>query len=82
MIFDHPFALGDSVRIKVSGETGTVTGVSIYATAGKAVFVHYQAADGRAVTAWWDAEDLEINAPVEARGGHMASMPEADQRQP
>ena len=54
--FKH--ALGASVWIAVSGETGEVIGRAEYATAENNYYVRYKSADGRAVEAWWPESAL------------------------
>jgi len=53
----HPklndFALGQSVTIQCSGETGTIIGRAEYAESEPQALVRYRAADGRAVESWW-----------------------------
>jgi hypothetical protein len=53
------FALGEPVAISVSGERGKVIARAEYLNADNQYLVHYQAADGRAVEAWWSEEAIE-----------------------
>ena len=54
------FNIGASVRISVSGEEGIVKGRADYGgTRPQSYLVDYKAADGRAVSAWWDLDQLE-----------------------
>ncbi|MGL4757032.1 MAG: hypothetical protein ACRCXB_32175, partial [Aeromonadaceae bacterium] len=53
------FGLNQLVEIAVSGEFGTVKSRAEYANGSEnTYFVHYKAADGRAVTQWFDESDL------------------------
>ncbi|UKJ74549.1 hypothetical protein [Azospirillum brasilense] len=54
-----PFSIGDTVKIKASGETGTVRGLSILSSGTTSALLHYKAGDGRAVDAWWETDVLE-----------------------
>ncbi len=47
------FALGDRVRIKVSGENGEVVARAEYANAEDTYRIRYQSADGQATERWW-----------------------------
>ncbi len=58
--YDFPFGIGNRVRIKASDEEGSVRAVSINSTGVTSMYVHYQAADGRAVESWWEADLLEL----------------------
>jgi hypothetical protein len=55
--FEH--AIGDKVRIKISGEEGAIRSLCIDHTADKQAFVLYKANDGRAVTGWWSFDVIE-----------------------
>ncbi len=55
-----PFAIGDRVRIKTSGEEGAVRGLSFHASGTQSANVHYLAGDGRAVETWWETDLLEV----------------------
>jgi hypothetical protein len=55
---DFKFQLGEPVKINISGETGEVIGRSEYVASAPQYFVLFKAADGRAVTAWWEADFL------------------------
>lgn len=50
------FELGEPVEIDVSGERGTVIGRAEYEANAPQYFVLMKAADGRAVTQWWEAD--------------------------
>jgi hypothetical protein len=52
------FALGQTVTIAVSGETGEVLGRAEYTTAANNYFVRYKTADGRATECWWQENAL------------------------
>ena len=56
---DFEFGLNQVVRIKESGETGTVKGRAEYTTSESSYFITFKAADGRAVRDWWPASELE-----------------------
>lgn len=47
------------VKSCVSDEFGEVKGRAEYSTHENSYFVHYKAADGRAVSAWFDESDLD-----------------------
>lgn len=54
------FGLGEPVRIKCSGEQGEVIGRAEYSNGAEdGYYLRYMAADGRAVTAWWDESAIE-----------------------
>jgi len=54
------FELGDEVAISSSGEMGKIVGRVEYLYRGENEYlVHYKAADGRAVEAWWEEPMLE-----------------------
>jgi hypothetical protein len=53
------FKLHQCVKIKVSGETGTVIGRAEYADSKPNYLIRYAAGDGRAVESWWAASALE-----------------------
>ena len=53
------FELKQQVSIAHSDERGTVIGRAEYAYAEPAYLIRYQAADGRAVEAWWSESALE-----------------------
>lgn len=48
------FALGASVKLRCSEETGTVIGRAEYTNREPAYWVLYKAGDGRQVENWWD----------------------------
>jgi hypothetical protein len=52
------FELGEPVRIDVSDERGAVIGRAEYEASAPQYFVLLKAADGRAVTQWWEADFL------------------------
>lgn len=54
----YKFDLGETVKIDISGETGEVIGRAEYVATAPSYFVLFKAADGRAVTAWWEADFL------------------------
>ncbi len=55
---DFKFEVGQEVTIDVSGEHGSVIGRAEYAASCNQYFIHYQAADGRAVSDWFDEQLL------------------------
>ena len=59
--FSGVYALGDSVKIKHSKESGTIIGRAEYPHSECTYLIRYQAADGRAVEAWWNESAI---APV------------------
>ncbi|MGO2975944.1 MULTISPECIES: hypothetical protein [Hafniaceae] len=52
------FEISQLVMLIVSDESGEVKGRAEYSTHENAYFVHYRAADGRAVSAWVDESNL------------------------
>lgn len=57
MSFKYP--LSAAVKIGISGEAGQVKGRADYVSAGNQYYVHYLAADGRAVNAWFDEDEIQ-----------------------
>lgn len=53
------FHLGDTARIKVSGEQGEVTGCADYKDGQNGFLLRYQNAAGVACSKWWGADALE-----------------------
>ncbi len=53
------FELGQQVSIKASGEKGTVEACAKYISSGNSYYIHYRAADGRAVTQWFEERHIE-----------------------
>ncbi|RQN46961.1 hypothetical protein C3451_02365 [Enterobacter sp. 301B] len=53
------FELGQQVTIKASGEKGTVEACAKYISSGNSYYIHYRAADGRAVTQWFEERHIE-----------------------
>lgn len=53
------YDLGQEVRIIASGETGYVKGRAEYTDDANGYLILYKAADGRAVTAWWQEADIQ-----------------------
>lgn len=51
--------MGQWVRIKMSGEVGRIEGLAEYLHTTPSVYVHYKAADGRAVSDWISPAHLE-----------------------
>lgn len=52
------FALEQVVQVSVSGEKGHVKGRAEYANMNNQYYIHYQAADSRAVNGWFDENEL------------------------
>ena len=52
------FELNQLIESRVSNEWGCVKGRAEYSTHENAYFVHHKAADGRAVSKWFDESDL------------------------
>lgn len=52
------FALGESVTLTLSGETGLVIGRAEYANSANSYMVRYKTADGRQVESWWTEDAL------------------------
>ena len=48
------FELADFVAIDASGEAGVISGRVEYVASDHQYLIYYQAADGRACTAWFD----------------------------
>ena len=59
------YELNQLVESRVSNEQGHIKARAEYATAENSYLVHYKAADGRAVSAWFDESDLGAVAVVE-----------------
>ena len=55
---NRTFELGQNVKITISGEQGQVIGIAEYLATSTQYFVILKAADGRAVTQWWEADFL------------------------
>lgn len=51
--------LGQEVEIRISSESGSVKARAEYKNGPKQYLVHYKAADGRAVEAWFEEEELQ-----------------------
>ncbi len=64
---EFKFAMGDTVGLTTSKESGTVIGSAHYATMEDQYFVRYKAGDGRQVEAWWGESALV------AAGGQVGS---------
>lgn len=63
------FGLNQLVEIIVSGEFGAVKARAEYANSSENGYhVHYKAADGRAVTQWFDESDLVMVEADESPG--------------
>ena len=59
MMMAFTYSLGDRVEIYCSGEAGEVIACAMYQTKKVPCYlIRYQAADGRAVEAWWDEDAL------------------------
>ncbi|HDL7689604.1 TPA: hypothetical protein P0N90_004286 [Yersinia enterocolitica] len=56
------FELNQMVNIAVSDEFGEVKGRAEYASTENQYYIHYKAADGRALNAWFNECDLEAVA--------------------
>lgn len=50
--------LGQRVKVAISGEKGSVKARAEYATCANQYLIHYLAADGRAVDAWFEEGEL------------------------
>lgn len=59
MNIPFPFAIGDIVKLKLTGETGTVRSLCQHFHGNQQAYIAYKAGDGRAVEAWWDADQIE-----------------------
>ena len=53
------FGINQLVELRVSNEFGEVKGRAEDSTHENSYFVHYKAADGRAVSKWFDESDLD-----------------------
>lgn len=63
------FGLNQLVEITVSGEFGAVKARAEYANGSENGYrVHYAAADGRAMTQWFDESDLSMVEAADAPG--------------
>ncbi len=54
------FELGSKVKVLISNETGYVKARAEYAEGPNQIFIHYKAADGRAVDAWFQEDELAL----------------------
>lgn len=52
------FQLGQQVSIAVSGEQGSIKGRAEYRASAQQYLIHYCAADGRAVDAWFEEGEI------------------------
>ena len=77
-VSDFEFELNDEVIISVSGEEGEIIGRAEYLSSENTYLVRYQAADGRAVEAWWQESALELLEEPKDEGGTELS-PAAEQ---
>ena len=55
------YELGEEITITASGETGDICGRAEYSAQENQYYIHYKAADGRAVEAWWGESALSIS---------------------
>ena len=62
------FSLGQQACIKVSGETGEITGCAKYTNTENNYLLRYKCADGRATQAWWDESALAPHTPCRECG--------------
>lgn len=53
------YDLSQLVKITASGETGYIKGRAEYTDDANGYLILYRAADGRAVTAWWQEADIQ-----------------------
>jgi len=53
------FGINQLVESRVSDEFGEVKGRAEYSAHENSYFLHYKAADGRAMSAWFDESDLD-----------------------
>ncbi|AUP76391.1 hypothetical protein CWS02_06455 [Enterobacter sp. EA-1] len=60
-VFRH--VLGQGVKVTISGEEGHVKARAEYANCSNQYLIHYLAADGRAVDAWFDEGELTAVQP-------------------
>ncbi|AXY32654.1 hypothetical protein CEQ20_03990 [Yersinia pseudotuberculosis] len=56
------YELGQSVSVSISGEQGHIKGRAEYSQLNNSYYIHYKAADGRAVDSWFDESEI---SPVE-----------------
>ncbi|AHE69774.1 hypothetical protein M942_08555 [Enterobacter ludwigii] len=61
MSFKHE--LGQAIQVTISGEKGNVKGRAEYASLTNQYFIHYMTADGRAVSGWFDEDELSVVVP-------------------
>ncbi len=54
------FSLGDEISIVLSGEQGYVDAYAVYQHSPVQFYIKYKAADGRAVSGWFGAEELDM----------------------
>lgn len=70
------YELGQSINIKASGEQGIIEGRAEYLEESNSYFIHYCAADGRAVSKWFNERQLSIANQVPANCFVYAAKPE------
>ena len=56
------FKLKQKTKISISGEEGVITGRAEYTDAPNQYYLHYKAADGRAVDGWFLEDQIESMA--------------------
>lgn len=70
------YELGQSINIKASGEQGIIEGRAEYLEESNSYFIHYCAADGRAVSKWFNERQLSIANKASANCFAYAEKPE------
>ncbi|MGU0197942.1 hypothetical protein [Enterobacter roggenkampii] len=58
VLIHFKYGLGQAVKVSISGEAGHVKARAEYTNCKNQYLVHYLAADGRAVDAWFDESEL------------------------
>ncbi len=78
------FELDQHVSIIVSQERGQIIGRAQYSTSENSYFLRYQAADGRAVNAWWEESALTDADPncERCKGSGISRAPYASELGP
>lgn len=56
--------LGQKVKVIISTEEGIVKGRAEYPDSPNSYYVHYRAADGRAVNSWFNEDELTSIQPA------------------
>ena len=53
------YKIGQRVTVSVSGETGEIRARAEYKNSTDCYYVYYKSGDGRAISTWWDEDQIE-----------------------